>query len=184
MIGRRPRRHFGKGIANVLLHRRTKLIERSKEMIVPRLLRRMPVAHRPRVDQLVVENVVLIGAAHRRLALVGLARIARRVNQLRRRAVHAQRVLRSPVDEALRINRAAQVDMQIAALGHLLQKCQQQPRLMPHRFKILRRLLFAALRTRHLRRKPITAKNRRLPPNAGFASRRCLQPPILTVIVA
>src|ERR1019366_9979405 len=59
-------------------------------------------------------------------------------------------VLRGPVDEAFRINRAAQVDMQIAALGHLLQKCQQQPRLMPHRFQILRRLLLRALRPGNL----------------------------------
>ena len=36
--------------------------------------------------------------------------------------------------------------MQVAALGHLLQKRQQQPRLMPHRFQIFRGLLFRALR--------------------------------------
>src|ERR1035441_8644752 len=119
-------------------------------MVVTRFLLAMPVAHRPGVHQLIVENVVLIGAAHRRLVPVRLARIARRRNQLRGAAVHAESVLRGPVDEAFRINRAAQVDMQIAALGHLLQKCQQQSRLMTHRFQILRRLLLRALRPGNL----------------------------------
>src|SRR5208282_1101146 len=151
MIGRGPRCHLGESVADVLLQSRAELLEGSEKVIVARFLLAMPVAHRPGIHQLVVEDLVLIGATYRRLDLVGLARITGCANQFRSAAVHAESVFRGPVDHAFRIDRARQVDMQVAALGHLPQKCLQQPRLMPHRFKILRRFLLRALRSGDLR---------------------------------
>src|SRR5208282_1683046 len=120
----------------------------SKKSVVRRLLAPMPVAHRPRIHQLVIKNLILIGAPHRRFIFIRLARVARSMHQLRRAAIHAKSVLRRPINHALRINRPAQVDMQITPLRHLLQKRQQQSRLMPHRFHIFASLLFRILRHR------------------------------------
>jgi hypothetical protein len=93
VIGRSARGDFGERFAGMLLHRRAELIKRPEEVVVTGLFLGMPVAHRPSVDELVVENVILIGTANGRLSSVGLARVASGVYQLRSAAVDAEGIL-------------------------------------------------------------------------------------------
>src|SRR5208282_6666850 len=74
------RRH---GFGLMTVDRRSELVEGGEKMVVAGFVAGAPVAHRPGVDDLVVEHMVVIGAADGGLRRIFLAGIARRSNQLR-----------------------------------------------------------------------------------------------------
>src|SRR6185503_3162383 len=71
-------------------------------------------------------------------------RIARRVDNRRRRRLEAEAVLGGPVQVALGVDRAREVVVEIATLGHLVQECQQERRLGANRRKVSGRGGFSA----------------------------------------
>jgi len=126
MIGRRAFRRLGERIAQVIRHRREKFVEGGKKVVVSGFLAR-PVAHGPGIDDGIVENVVLVGAADGRLAGEAVAGVvARRRNQNGSRAVDAKAVLGGEVNEALGVNRPGKVDVKVAALRHFAQESEQK----------------------------------------------------------
>ena len=101
------------------------LVECGEEMIVSRFFCAAPVAHRPGVDDLVIENVVVIGAADRGLGRVVLTGIAGRSEQAGSRPVDAHVVGGRPVDDVFGVERAVEMVVQVPALRHLLEESQQ-----------------------------------------------------------
>ena len=77
MIGRGALRGLGDGIAQVIGHGGKKLVEGGEKVIVAGFFAG-PVAHGPGIDDGIVENVVLIGAADGGLAGEAVARIVAR----------------------------------------------------------------------------------------------------------
>ena len=71
----------GDGFGGVIVDCEFELVEGGEEMVVAGLVAGTPVAHRPGVDDLVVEDVVVIGAADGGLGRVMLAGIAGRSDQ-------------------------------------------------------------------------------------------------------
>ncbi len=130
MVGRGALCGFGDGIAQVIGHGGKKLIESGKKMVVARLFAG-PVAHGPGIDDGVVENLVVVGTTDGRLAGKAVAGVvAGRSDQDRSRAVDAKAVLGGEVDKALGVDRSRQVDVQVAALGHIPEEGQQKSGLM------------------------------------------------------
>src|SRR5271166_471590 len=113
MIGRRLRRSLGELIAGVIVGSQGKFIERGKKMVVPRLLSRVPVTHRPRIDHRVVQNVVAISAADLGSAVRFAGRVTRRSAQPRGGAVHAKSIFGGEVDPALSVDGARKVVVQV-----------------------------------------------------------------------
>ena len=75
------------------------LIEGGEEVIVAGLLARQPVAHRPGIYHLPIQNMVLVGASHRGLVGVFLTGVAGRKNEVRGRVIDAQPILGRVVDK-------------------------------------------------------------------------------------
>jgi hypothetical protein len=121
------------------------LIEAGEEVIVSGFVSRTPVAHRPGVNDLVVENVVRVGAANRGARLVLFAGVARRAEQLRGRSINTEIIRSREVDQVLGINGATKMVVEVSALGHVVHKREQQRRLTPDRVEIARSLLLGSL---------------------------------------
>ena len=113
------------GFGDVVMRSESELVEGGEEMVVAGFIAGAPVAHRPGIDDLVVENVVVVGAANAGFRRVVLAGIAGRAHQLRSSAVDAEIVGGGEVDEVLGVNRAVEVIVQVSALGHVVQKREQ-----------------------------------------------------------
>ncbi len=124
------------------------LIEGGKEVVVTGFLSRAPVAHRPCIDDLVVKNVIVIGAADQRLRCVVFASIARRSQNARRCPVDAEVVGNRPVDHVFGVERSPKVVVEIGAFRHVMEEGQQQRRLFTYRIEIAGRFLFGRLRYR------------------------------------
>ena len=97
-------------------------VEGGEEMIVARSLPRIPVAHRPGIDHLAVEDAIDVRAANRGFGGVGLARITGRRDQARRRAVHAQAAGGREIYEVFSIDCAVQMIVQISTFWHVAHK--------------------------------------------------------------
>ena len=91
------------------------LPERREEVIVA-VQRRIPVAHRHRVDRLAEERAVLQHGGDRRLTGAGVARPG---HDRHRRRREAQPVVGRPAQIALGVDRARQMIVKVAALRHL-----------------------------------------------------------------
>src|SRR6266436_8680601 len=136
-----------------------KFAEGVKEMVMPAdSCCGDEVAHRKRIDQRVVE--ILVGECVRgghlpiaayRLRWLGLHR-GRRSDKRMAGKVHAKALFRSDANKRLRIDPAAQVVMQIRALGHARKKCMQVERIRASGLESARRALFGnrSLRSRTL----------------------------------
>ena len=133
------------GFGDVVVGGESEFVEGGEEMVVAGFVAGTPVAHRPGVDDLVVEDVVVVGAADAGLWRVVLAGIAGRAEQSRSGAVDAEIVGRGPVDHVFGIDGAVEVIVQVAALGHVVQKCQQQRRLVADGVEIARGFLLGGL---------------------------------------
>jgi hypothetical protein len=133
-------------VAHTVQRREEELVESCEEMVVARSLVGSPVAHRPRIDELVVENMIAIGALNCGLAGVRRARgIAGRRQKVRRAAIHAEVVACRIVDPTLCVDGATHVIVQVAALGHLLEKGEQQGRIVADRIELAGSSLLGSL---------------------------------------
>src|SRR5262249_45101489 len=112
------------------------LVKRGEEVVVARFFPATPVTHRPCVDDLVIQNMVFIGASDGWLVGILLAGIAGRSNQVGRGVVYAETVFGGVVDPGLGVDRTREVIVQVATLGHLAQKGQQEWRLIPDRLQV------------------------------------------------
>ena len=145
MIGRRAFRRLGDRIAQVIGHRRKKFVEGGEKVIVSGFLAR-PVAHGPGIDDGIVENVVLVGAADGRLAGEAVAGIVTRGrNQNGSRAVDTKAVLSGEVNKTLGVNRPGQMDVQVAAFRHLAQESEQKSGLLADGVEVMRGSLFGGV---------------------------------------
>src|SRR5580765_4037560 len=88
----------GDGFRNMIVRREPELVEGGEEVVVSRFFSVAPVAHRPGVDDLVVENVIVVGAPDSGLGRVVLAVIAGRGEQAGGRAVDAEVIRGGEVD--------------------------------------------------------------------------------------
>ena len=130
---------FGDGVSIAIDHRRKKLVESGKEVVVARFFLGPPVTHGPGVNQRVVKDMVVVGATGGGLAGKSLAGdIAGRCEDVGGCAVNAHSVRGGIVDQVLRVNRARQMIVQIAALRHAAQKSQQEGWFLPDRLHVLR----------------------------------------------
>ena len=116
--------------------------------------------------------MVVIGATNRGLRGVSLTGIARRADQPRGRAIDAEVIGSGEVDQILGIDRPVQVVVQIATFWNVMQKGEQQLRLLSDGFQITRRLLFRGLRAGHSTKNnenPTATKNVRVhgPPSGN-----------------
>ena len=136
----------GDAFGYVVMRRETELVEGGEEVVVARLVPGAPVAHRPGVDDLVVEDVVVIGAADAGLGRVVFAGIAGSAEQLRGGAVDAEIVGRSEVEQVFGVDCAVEMIVQVSALGHVVQEGKQQWRLVADRVEIARGFLLGGLR--------------------------------------
>src|SRR5712692_8441849 len=106
-------------------------------MIVPGPLLAVPVTHGPGINHRVVEDVILIRAAHLRLVGVLVTGIvAGRREQERGCALHTKPVLGGEVNKTFGVDSSSKMIVQIAALGHLVQKRQKKRRLLPDRKQV------------------------------------------------
>ena len=137
--------HGGDGFGDMVVRGQSELVEGGEEMVVAGLVAGAPVAHGPCVDDLVVEDVVVIGAADAGLRRVMFAGIAGGAQQAGRGAVDAEIVGCREVEQILGVNRAIEVVVQVAALGDVVQESQQQGGLVADRVEIARRLLLSGL---------------------------------------
>jgi hypothetical protein len=143
----------GDGFGHVVVGGESELVEGGEEVIVTRLVARSPVAHRPRVNDLVVEDVVVVGAADSGFRRVMFAGIAGGAHQARSGAVHAEVVVRGKIEQIFRVDRAVEVIVQVAALGDVVQKSQQHGGLAAKRIEIARCSLLGRLRCGESRQK-------------------------------
>ena len=145
MIHARAIRGCGNCLRYVGVRGQSEFVERGEEMIVAGFVARLPVAHRPGVDHLVVEHVIAVSAACRRLGGVVLAGVAGRGQQPRRRPVHAQAAGGREIHQIFGINRAIQMIVQISTLGQVAHKGQQQRRLLAYGVQVAGRALLSTL---------------------------------------
>src|SRR5579884_2678690 len=100
----------------------SKLPKSIEEVIVSGFGERSKETHRLCTDHLLVQRCIcehIRGRNRSLLAAAWCSRIRERV------AIDAHTILRRPLDVTLRINRATQMIVQIAALRHLAEKCEQ-----------------------------------------------------------
>src|SRR5690348_335351 len=107
-----------------------------------------PVAHGPGVDDLVVEDMVAVSAADGGLGRVMLAGIAGRRYQLRGRAIDAEIVGGGEVDQVFGVNGAVKMVVEVCALGHLVQKGEQERGLQADGVEVTRGFLLGGLGSR------------------------------------
>src|SRR5215471_8865090 len=136
----------GDAVGSVVVRGESELAEGSEEVIVARFLARAGVAHRPRVDDLVIENLVTIGAADRGLGSVVLTGIAGWGYESRCGAVNAEVVRRGEVYEVLGVDRSREVVVEISALGHVVEEGEEQRWLIADRVEIAGGSLLRSLR--------------------------------------
>ena len=141
VLSRGARGDFGKEVAHVRLSDRQEFQKAVEEMVVRGFRAGLEVAHGECVHHLAVEHGIAERGAGGR-ARLGIARWRAQRHRL---AVHAEAVVGGILDEALGVNRAHQVVVQVATLGHVVKKRVQQQRLMPHRFQVARGALFGCL---------------------------------------
>ena len=120
VLRRRPSSGLGQHFAFGAVRSFPKLSEGVEEMVVPRLSRQLPVAHGIGVDHSGIEARIVEGLADRGRGTAGTGAYREGLR------IHAILALRTPLDERFRVNGAGQVIVQVAALGHLAQKRQQQ----------------------------------------------------------
>ncbi len=118
----------------VLAHGQSELAERREEVVVAGLLRGgdEPL-HRPRLDDRAVERIR--GGGGERDAV--LVRASRRRDERVRAAVHAEPVFEGPCEVGLRIDRAREMAMKIAALRHRAEEGVERGRRAPERLQAL-----------------------------------------------
>ena len=116
--------HGGDGLGDMVVRGQSELVEGGEEVVVAGLVAGAPVAHGPCVDDLVVEDVVVVGAADAGLRRVMFAGIAGGAQQAGRGAVDAEIVGCREVEKVLGVDRAIEVVVQIAALGDIVQESQ------------------------------------------------------------
>ena len=122
-------RRGGDCLGHVGVRGQTKFVERGEEMIVAGFVAGLPVAHRPGVDHLVVENVVAVSAAGGGFRGIGLAGIAGRGEQARRCAVGAQAAVGGEIHQIFGVDCPIEMVVEISALGQVVKESQQQLRL-------------------------------------------------------
>ena len=133
-------------LRHMRMRSKTELIEGTEELIVPGLLARLPVAHGPCIDHLVIEDMIAVSAASGRLGGIDFTWIARRRQQAGRSPVHTEAAGGGEIDQIFRIDCAIKMIVQISAFRHLVQECEQQTGLLAHRLEITAGALFRALR--------------------------------------
>ena|SRR6476661_9275068 len=138
MARRGARSGFRQHLSGVTVGGGTKLAKGGKEMVMTGFGASDELAHGQGVQQMAVKIALLQGDAGGRLAGGG---IARRLRERKSGAVDTQAVLHGVLDKAFRIDRAGKMVMEIAALGHLLEKRMQKQRLVANRIKIAGGLL-------------------------------------------
>ena len=140
-------RDAGHRFGGVIFSHRQELVEGSKEMVMGGFVARPPIAHRPGVDDLPVENLIVVGAANRRLGSVFFAGITRSAEQTGSGAVDAKIVGSSPVDHVFGIDRAREVIVQVAPFGHVVQEREQQRGLVADGVEVAGSTLLGCLRS-------------------------------------
>jgi len=146
MLARGAIDHGGDRFGYVAVRCQAELVEGSEEVVVTGFVSGAPVAHGPGIDDLVIEDVVVIGAADSRLGRVFLAGIAGGSHEARGGAVHAEIVGDGEVNQIFGVDRAIEVIVQIAAFRHVVEKSQQQRGFLAYRVQIARRFLLGSLR--------------------------------------
>ena len=129
--------NLGQLIAHAVQCGEVELVESCEEMVVPRSFAGSPVPHRPCIHQLVIENMIAVSTLNCRFIGVLRARgIAGRSQKIRGAAIYAKVVACRIVDPALCVDGATHVIVQVAALGHLLEKGKQQGRILADRIEV------------------------------------------------
>lgn len=115
-----PYGYFGQLVTYAVDRSQFEFFESSEKVVVAGIAGAVPVAHRPGVDQLIVENSVVIGAADGWfVGVLGAGCVAGRGRQARDAAVDAEIVLGCVVDPIFRIHGTGQMIVEITTLRHL-----------------------------------------------------------------
>src|ERR1019366_4384839 len=101
-----------------------------EEVVVSGLARILPVTHRDGVNDVAVELGILKGILDWHPGRAAGWRTARWRAEGEGFGINALTFLRRPLDVRFRVNRSGEVNVEIASLGHLAQKGQQQVRVL------------------------------------------------------
>src|SRR4029077_14076053 len=133
-------RHLRQHFAPVFVRHHVELAKGGEKMqaYVAIITRWMKIPDRPRINYQISKYEVAHGLCGGQQSL---RRIARRRNNLERRPIDAVSILHRIVDVALRVHRARQMMVKIAAFGHSFEKIQKLSRIAANRFHALGRTL-------------------------------------------
>src|SRR5579864_1943872 len=108
------------GFGHMVVRCEAKLVEGGEEVVVTRFRSVAPVAHGPRVDDLVVENMVVVGATDGGLGRVVLAIIAGRGEQAGSGPIDAVVVGGGKVDQIFRVQSAVEMGVEVSSFWHVV----------------------------------------------------------------